>query len=131
MRASSICLCLLVTLSLLRCKSYSQDNATQLEPQAFKDSIAKNDVQIIDVRTRIEFRENHIEKAINVNFFSKKFEDSIRLLDREVPVFVYCRSGRRSGKSITVFKNLGFEKIYELEGGILNWKDANFKLISR
>jgi len=131
MRASSICLCLLVTLSLLRCKSYSQDNVTQLEPQAFKDSIAKNDVQIIDVRTRIEFRENHIEKAINVNFFSKKFEDSIRLLDREVPVFVYCRSGRRSGKSITVFKNLGFEKIYELEGGILNWKDANFKLISR
>jgi len=115
---------------MLSCKSHSQDGITQLTPQVFKDSIAKMDIQIIDVRTLKEFRAHHIDKAIHVNFLSEKFQDSIGLLDRAIPVFVYCRSGRRSGKSMTVFKNLEFENIYELEGGILNWQQAGFEVVS-
>jgi rhodanese-related sulfurtransferase len=45
-------------------------------------------------------------------------------MDRNVPYFVYCRSGHRSAAAVSVMQQLGFQSIYELDGGISAWQAA-------
>ncbi len=80
------------------------------------------DVQLVDVRTPKEFEEIHIVNAQNIDFRSPTFDDDIIKLDKSKPVLLYCKSGRRSAKCVEKLKEAGFEKIYELEGGISKWK---------
>jgi rhodanese-related sulfurtransferase len=43
-------------------------------------------------------------------------------MDKNIPVFVYCRSGGRSGKAAKKMKEKGFKSVYNLEGGIIAWQ---------
>lgn len=113
---------------MFNCQSSTNNQVTQLSPKEFQSFINK-DIQLIDVRTPKEFNADHINYAENINFLSEDFSKSIDKLDKEKPVFIYCRSGKRSGKSTADFQKVGFNKIYELEGGILKWKSEGFKTI--
>ncbi|MFD1163449.1 rhodanese-like domain-containing protein [Hwangdonia seohaensis] len=86
-----------------------------------------NNVQLIDVRTPKEFKEGHIENAQNIDFLSSTFTEDIKTLDKEKPIVVYCRSGKRSANSTKKLQEAGFTEIYDLEGGILKWKQEGFK----
>lgn len=77
--------------------------------------------QIIDVRTPTEFDEGHIEKAINVDYKGANFIENISAFDKSKTLLIYCRSGNRSGKASIIMDSLGFTKIYDLEGGFMNW----------
>lgn len=79
------------------------------------------DQTIIDVRTPEEFREGYLEGSVNIDFKNKSFLDQISKLDKSKPVFIYCRSGRRSSLASKEMIKLGFQEIYDLEGGIKNW----------
>lgn len=76
---------------------------------------------IIDVRTPEEFREGYIEDAVNIDFKNKSFLDQISKLNKNKPIFIYCRSGRRSSLASKEMIKLGFQEVYDLEGGIVNW----------
>lgn len=124
-----IIVCFLFCLIFFNCNWYADSSAVQLEPKAFKTETSKDSVQIVDVRTPKEFEEGHIEKAININYYSKNFKDSIMLLNSKKPVYIYCRSGKRSAKSVSKFRAVGFDSIYELEGGMLNWRSEGLKAV--
>lgn len=115
---------------MVSCQSSNDNNAVKISPGIFNDSISNNETQIIDVRTPKEFKLYHIEGAVNINYYSEKFADSVRLLNPKKAVFIYCRSGKRSSESVAVFKELGFNNIYDLEGGIINWTKEGHKVIS-
>jgi len=93
-----------------------------LKPAEFKDGIKKKDVQLVDVRTPSEFEEKHIEDATLIDFQSEDFKERIQQLDKNKPVYIYCRSGGRSGMASEVMSELGFSEVYDLEGGILAWE---------
>lgn len=93
-----------------------------LDAQTFKDSISTQKVQLIDVRTPDEYKTGHIENAINIDFFSEKFTDEFNNLDKDEPVYIYCKSGNRSGQSATKLSEMGFKKIYDLKGGFMNYQ---------
>ncbi len=123
-------LLLIITLLLTACMS-SEDDVMTLKPETFKTKVHSSiALQLIDVRTPEEFNSGHIENAINFNYFSEHFKDSISLLQTNVPVYIYCRSGKRSSKSVEAFKAIGFDSIYQLKGGLLNWKKLGFEIIS-
>ena len=82
------------------------------------------DVQLVDVRSAEEFAIEHIPNAQNIDFRSPTFETDITKLDKSKPVVLYCKSGGRSSKCVKKMKEAGFEKIYELDGGISKWKHA-------
>ena len=82
---------------------------------------ANKDAQIIDVRTPEEFAGGTINDAVNINFFDKDFKEQLSKLDKSKPVFMFCKSGGRSGKAIKTFKELGFETVYELGTGYSGW----------
>ena len=95
---------------------------TILETQTFKDSITNKKVQLIDVRTPDEYNSGHIETAENIDFFSEEFMIEFNKLDKEKPVYIYCKSGNRSGQSAIKLKDMGFKEIYDLKGGFLNYQ---------
>jgi len=85
--------------------------------------------QLIDVRTPKEFSEGYLESARNIDISAGDFKEKIAALDKEKPVFLYCRSGGRSGRAAEMLKEMGFEKIYDLEGGILAWQKEKMAVV--
>ena len=96
------------------------------------DLIAKNkDNQsfiIIDVRTPEEFANEHIENALNLDYYSEKFRDELNKLDKEKTYLIYCRSGNRSGKALSIMKELAFREVYNMLGGVIQWKAEGYPL---
>lgn len=89
---------------------------------------SKASIQLIDVRTPGEFNEGHLKLADNIDYNDNKFERNIVLLDKSKPTFIYCLSGGRSGSALNKMKDLGFKEVYNLQGGILAWRDAGLPL---
>ena len=81
-------------------------------------------IQLVDVRRPDEFREGHIEGALNINFLEDDFAQQMeRQVNKEKPVMLYCRSGSRSASAAEELKALGFKEIYDLEGGFSDWQE--------
>tara|TARA_B100000767_G_C19746871_1_gene528947 strand:+ start:1348 stop:2073 length:726 start_codon:yes stop_codon:yes gene_type:complete len=84
---------------------------------------------VLDVRTVGEISEGHIEDATNIDFYDSDFDAKLDLIRRDIPIYVYCRSGGRSSKTAHKMKELGFDKVYNLLGGFGEWKSKNFKVV--
>tara|TARA_B100001287_G_C22651724_1_gene515547 strand:- start:1069 stop:1374 length:306 start_codon:yes stop_codon:yes gene_type:complete len=79
---------------------------------------------IIDVRTQDEFNDGHIENSLNFNIYDAvKFIEEISKLDKQATVHVYCKSGVRSLQACEIIKGMGFNKVFNLIGGITEWKN--------
>lgn len=92
-----------------------------ITPQTFKELVSNKDVQLIDVRTPQEYNSACIKNAKNIDIFSRNFITEVSKLNKQQPVYVYCRSGARSKKASKKLATLGFTEIYDLKGGILNY----------
>lgn len=77
-----------------------------------KDSV------IIDVRTPQEFQIEHIPGSTNLDYLSTDLADQLEGLQRGKNYYIYCRTGRRSLRVCVLLENMGFENVYNLEGGI-------------
>lgn len=123
----SIIYVLLISLCALSCidKTVETADAKLITAQELNDILELEDAQVVDVRTPKEFNEIHIESAQNIDFRSPTFDEDITKLDKSKPVILYCKSGQRSAKCAAKLKNAGFEKVYELEGGISKWKHSD------
>ena len=106
----------------------SADGATHVDATAAATLLAEKDeakkLTVLDIRTAGEFEEAHIDGATNIDFIDPTFEEQITKLDRDKPYLVHCQSGGRSGRSLEVFKKLGFKNIYHLDGGLTGWRTA-------
>lgn len=93
-----------------------------LEPKEFLAKFkATKDAQLVDVRTPEEVAEGAIEGAQNINFYDADFKDKLSKLDKNKAIFVYCRSGGRSGKCAQICKEIGFKEVYDMKGGWLSY----------
>ena len=80
---------------------------------------------MIDVRTPEEFDEGHLSEAVNVSVTLIDFANQINEFSKKGPIFVYCRSGKRSNRAANSMKADGFPMIIELERGYLAWQITN------
>ena len=92
-----------------------------LSSEDFKEQTENKEVQLIDVRTPKEFKSGHIKGAINIDFYSGKFNIEFNKLNKNQAVYVYCRSGSRSRQTSKKIEAMGFTEIYDLKGGILKY----------
>lgn len=93
-----------------------------LDKNSFKKAIHNKKVQLVDVRTPREYNSGHIGKALNIDLFqSASFKPSFEKLDKSKPVYLYCRSGARSRKAARKILDMGFQKVYDLKGGYMQW----------
>ncbi|RZT00182.1 rhodanese-related sulfurtransferase [Aquimarina brevivitae] len=109
--------------SFLGCQDRQTSKEVELITAEEMDSLVElGKVQLIDVRTPEEYAEGHIYGAVNINFLDDNFEELIEQVDKSKPVAVYCGKGGRSAKCASYMKKAGFTKIYDLNGGITEWK---------
>ncbi len=76
---------------------------------------------VLDVRTADEFKSGHLLKAVNANVMSNELITKAAKLNKEKPVFVYCRSGARSATACKTLTDMGFTDVYNMSGGISSW----------
>lgn len=100
--------------------SETNNNIKVLDAFTFKQAVSNNKVQLIDVRMANEFNAGHIKKSRNIDIFSARFSSEVGKLNKEKPIYVYCKSGGRSKRASKKISKLGFKEIYDLKGGILN-----------
>jgi rhodanese-related sulfurtransferase len=81
-----------------------------------------SDVQLIDVRTPGEYKEGYIKNAVNINFYDDDFVEQMSKLNKDEAVYIYCRSGGRSGNAASKLEKAGFKKVYDLNGGMTQWR---------
>ena len=87
---------------------------TQLE------KINKDEYFIIDVRTRKEYLEFHLNNSTNIPLANLKEKIEKIQPDKNKKMLLYCQSGGRSIKAAQILEKLGYTKIYNLKGGIEN-----------
>lgn len=115
---------------LLSACGSSDVKINNLNVNGFASEIKNPGVVVLDVRTAGEFASGHIENAINIDVESGSFDSEIAKLDKTVEYAVYCHSGRRSGIAADKLAGAGFEKISNLEGGIVAWQSAGNPLVT-
>ena len=112
---------LLLTILFVNCKT-QQSSVKVLTPNEFKDALKNTDIQLVDVRTYVEFDEGHIEGAKNIDYLADDFEAQMSKLDRDKPIYIYCASGGRSEVTSSMLHEMGFKDINDLSGGYIAWK---------
>ena len=106
-------------------KSYPRlkEHNSHLSPKQWENKL-KSQAQILDIRNNYEVTVGKFKKAKHLhmeNFqeFPNKLETS--KLDKSKDTLIYCTGGIRCEKAIEIMKEKGFKKVYQLEGGILNY----------
>jgi rhodanese-related sulfurtransferase/rubrerythrin len=90
------------------------------EAKTFIDAHAEGAFTLLDVRQPGEYESEHIPGAKLIPLPGLK--DGIGALDSQKPVIVYCASGGRSLAAAQLLSGLGFNEIYNLQGGIKAWQ---------
>lgn len=87
------------------------------------DSLNQNkNIQLLDVRTPLEFKEKHLKNALNMDWKDPiQFDSLVLFLDKSKPLYVYCRTGVRSAAAAKKLTELGFI-VYDIQGGITQWE---------
>ena len=87
-----------------------------------KNKLLENEnTVIIDVRKKEEYKESHIDKAINIPYDTIIEGVEKKNIDKETPIIVHCKSGKRSEKAYETLINAGYKKVYDL-GAMSNCK---------
>lgn len=101
----------------------SNNNIISVSAPEFDKEIKGDSVQLLDVRTPLEYAEGHIAGALNINVQSDDFQQvAEKELSKDSTILVYCRSGRRSMNAAEILTKLGY-KVVNLKGGIIEWRE--------
>ena len=101
---------------------------THVPPEKWNDIIASDDVLLLDTRNDYEYRTGTFAHAVNpqTDKFSELPDYVEKNLDpsRHKKVAMFCTGGIRCEKFAPFMRSLGFEKVYQLEGGILKYLEV-------
>lgn len=95
---------------------------------SYSEFVNNDDIQLIDVRTAEEYASGRLPGAKNYDYLKGEVESLITELDKSKPVYVYCRSGKRSAASAQILIEAGFESVIDLNGGFLAWSQAKLPI---
>ena len=84
----------------------------------------ENNAVLLDVRTPEEHKSGYLEGAVLLPLADLESKISSKVSDKNTPVYIYCRSGRRAGTAVEKLKAMGYTDLHNL-GGL---KDAREKL---
>jgi phage shock protein E len=83
---------------------------------ALVKQVRKEKAYLVDVRTPEEYGSGHLKYSQNINFKSDDFKKQVSKLDKNKTVYLYCRTGNRSGKAADTLRALGFKTAYNIGG---------------
>ncbi len=96
-----------------------------ITPEELSAALKKSGAKTIDVRTPVEFREMHVEGAVNVPMD----RIDINQFDKEETIYVLCRGGGRAGRVCAMFEAAGYDSVIKVEGGTLACEAAGLRMV--
>ena len=98
--------------------------------EVYEAVYGEDSLQLVDVRTEDEYEVSHLKNAQNICVTSTDFKEKVAALDKAKPVYVYCKKGGRSAKAASILKEMGFTKVYDLQGGLTSWEQEGLETIN-
>ena len=97
-----------------------------VDAQSFNDLVSKPETLVVDMRNHYESEIGHFEGAItpDVDTFRDSLpliEDHLKAHKKDKSIVMYCTGGIRCEKASAYFKHKGFENVFQLEGGIIEY----------
>lgn len=110
------------------------EEARQLVPEVTVAEVAERrqrgeDVILLDVREKDEVRTGYINGAISVPRGFLEMQVTGQIPDRDQDVVVYCAGGVRSLLAARVMREMGYQNVSSMAGGITQWKDAGYPIV--
>lgn len=106
----------------------SEGSIELLSPEEFEKVIQNENVFLLNVHTpyqgQIDKTDGIIEDWENIGKYMNKLPTNT-----SIPIAVYCRSGRMSESVAKELKEMGYQKIYDLEGGMNAWEESGREII--
>ncbi len=113
-----------ITVHEFRHRNYSELRATEAS-----ELIESVQPFILDVRTPMEFAQGHIEGAELLPIRELQYRVGDLSSHKDEPIFIYCRSGNRSTVAAKILMDQGFERVYNLRYGIIDWAKAGLPVM--
>ena len=100
-------------------------------PYISVDSLATTNAILLDARETKEFKVSHLKDAICVGYDNFNINNTIAKLpkDKNAKIVVYCSLGIRSEIVADKLIKEGYTNVFNLYGGIFEWKNNNFQVI--
>ena len=100
-----------------KCRNFDNYNIDYETAKKMLDS--ESDTMLIDVRSRQEYRENHLKGSINISLYD--FErGNYNIEDKNKLLILYCEYGKRSKKALQILRKNGYTNVYQIAGGLEN-----------
>lgn len=116
--------------TILFLASCNTNKIVTVDANKFEGLINSSKVQLVDARTAEEYASGKISDATNIDVKKEDFKQlAEEKLNKDIPVAIYCRSGKRSLIGADILKKAKF-KVINLRGGIIEWEKAG-KSISK
>jgi len=123
--------------SVMDMVKHAKAGIENLTPDQVSEELANNDATLIDIRESEEFAQNgRIPGAIHaprgmVEFYADETTPYHRPeFDKSKRLIFHCAGGGRSALTVAALKEMGYENIAHLDGGIKAWKEAGKPVIS-
>lgn len=102
---------------------YKGRNISSLED--YEAFVQQLDSKVIDVRSKADYMENHLEGAIHLDALKSNVEDFFTGMERDTPLLVYCNNGSRSNGVLRLLSLMGFTQLFSIENSLLIWLREN------
>lgn len=99
-----------------------------LSIEEFTVLVNDTETQVLDVRTIEEYNEGHLLRAKFIDVKDSLFETkALSVLDKNKPIAVYCRTGKRSKIASDKLVKLGYH-VSELDSGYTKWVKSDLPI---
>ncbi|MGY1989154.1 rhodanese-like domain-containing protein [Mycolicibacterium fortuitum] len=100
-------------------------NVDEISPETVNRLVMSNpsEIQLLDVRTRREWRSGHIPGAVNIPITELSSRTEYLEFHKSRLTVPICLSGHRSVPAVRLLKELGYENVRQLSGGMRAWND--------
>ncbi len=121
--------CITTVIVLLFSITLISGQVTAISPGELKtlinDCTTKSDYILLDVRDNSEVKDGIIAsdycKPYHMSWNSGVLKASYASLPKEMPIYVYCKSGNRSGQAAKFLSDSGYTKVFSMTGGISSY----------
>ncbi|NMG53115.1 rhodanese-like domain-containing protein [Aromatoleum aromaticum] len=102
----------------------AQGDKSQVSPIEATLLINREEAIVIDIRDQAEYSRGHIPNARHIpqSDLERRSAELAKFKDR--PLIVYCFTGARSSAAVATLRKAGFEKLFNLRGGLVEWEKA-------
>jgi len=108
---------------------FSKPDVPTIEVEKVKKAVDnKEDIVILDVRTRPEFEKGALPEAINIPLSELESVITQKIPDKNKTIYAYCLSGSRSIQAVHMLQNMGYENAYSVISGILSWRNKGYQV---